>query len=337
MARKAPMLATGKERMRITGRRKLAGYMLYALPALLLLAICAFAVWRWAAATQAVSVLNLVDGWFTSAGTELAAGPVSYGEDPAQRLYIHRARGAPEGRPVLVFIHGGGWRSGDPADYAYVARNFAPHGFVVVTPGYRLDEAGRFPAMLEDGAKAIGWVRGNIAKYGGDPSRIYLMGHSAGAYIGAMLALDRQWLAAEGIENGAIDGFVGLAGPFDFLPLDTDSTRRAFGHADSPEATQPVNFARGDAPPMLLASGSEDTLVRPRNSIALARALSEAGAPTEPVILDGLDHADLVVRLARPFDRDPRVKDAVLAFLVHLEKKHGESSVSSVPVQGESR
>jgi acetyl esterase/lipase len=289
------------------------------LAALLVAALAA--IWLWATNNDAVALLDRIDRAFTAGDAELAIGPVAYGEHPQQRLLAYRPAGsdASGSLPVLVFFHGGGWHSGRPEDYAFVARNFAPEGFVVVTAGYRLNEAGRYPAMLEDGAAAVRWVRDNAPDLGGDASRIYLMGHSAGAYNAIMLALDPQWLANEGLSPDAIEGAIGLAGPYDFYPFDKDSSRNAFGHVATPEITQPIAFARADAPALLLATGDEDTIVRPRNSFALARALTRAGRPSEPVVFEGMDHKEIVMALARPFDRDARVKRAVLDFLAAPE------------------
>ena len=149
------------------------------------------ALWYVAVGSRSVATLDRADWLYTRGDAELVEGPVSFGDHPQQRLFVYRAPGveASAGLPVLVFIHGGSWRSGDPEPYAYVARNFAPDGYVVVSAGYRLGEAGKFPGMLQDGASTLSWVRDNIADHGGDPERIALMGHSAGAYNAAMLAL----------------------------------------------------------------------------------------------------------------------------------------------------
>ncbi|MBU0669887.1 MAG: alpha/beta hydrolase [Alphaproteobacteria bacterium] len=176
----------------------------------------------------------------------------------------------------------------------------------------------------------MSWLRENAARFGGDPERIYLAGHSAGAYNVVQVALEPHWLAAEGVPASAIRGVVGMAGPYDFFPFDKDSTRAAFGHAPDPAATQPINHTRPDAPPMLLLTGSEDTTVKPRNTRALAQALAESGVPVEARYYDGLDHSDVLIRLASPWRRQPGVRDDILGFLARREQ-------ASVPVQGENR
>ena len=291
--------------------------------AVLLAAIAGLYVW--ATRTGSVATLDFVDSLFTQARDRVH---VRYGKLPSQQLFVYPGRGA-EKLPVVVFVHGGGWVHGSPADYGFVARNIAPHGYAVVLAGYRLGPEGRFPAMLEDTAAAVAWTRAHAAEYGGDPDRILLMGHSAGAYNVAMVALDKKWLAAQQLDTHFIKGVIGLSGPYDFYPFKGEAERKAFAGWPQPKDTQPVNFARGDAPPMLLINGADDDVVRPRNALALGRALTAAGAQNVPGIFPGLDHSQVLMDLARPFDRDPRVKSAVVAFLA-------ESTVlppTSAPVQ----
>ena len=307
------------------GRRRRIGWLGWVAITLGLLVFTGAGFYLWARRNGSVARLDRADGLFTKARGRVH---LSYGADPAQQLYIYPNRGAAP-LPVLIFVHGGSWSSGDPADYGFIARNFAPAGFVVVLAGYRLGPKGRFPGMVEDTAAGVAWVHEHIAQLGGDPERIALMGHSAGAYNAAMVALDRQWLKRAGVDPGVVKGVVGLAGPYDFYPFDSEMARNALGGWQRPEETQPVTYARADAPPMLLLTGADDTVVKPRNTVSLARALSAVGAPTEPVILQGIDHAGVLVALARPFDFKPEVKEAVFAFLT----KTVDSEPASAPVQ----
>jgi acetyl esterase/lipase len=296
---------------------KRIGWMGWLLIVFALLAAALYGAWRYALASNAVAVLDWADRQLGGdGGYRVALADGRYGPDPAQRVEVivpDQPTASP--RPVLVFFHGGGWHSGQPGDYHFIGRTFARAGYVVILPGYRLVPEGRFPAMLEDGAMALAWARDHAAGHGGDPSRVALMGHSAGAYIAAMLSLERQWLGRAGVEDGFIKGVVGLSGPYDFFPWTSDSARQAFAHAPNPPLTQPITYVRGDAPPMLLLTGDADVTVKPRNARALAAALSKAGAPTAPVVLAGVDHSGTVMKLAAPFSRDRRVLDPVLAFL----------------------
>lgn len=262
-------------------------------------------------------LLDKADLAFTFRNDVEVRGPIAYGRHEDQVLTITRSEAARSDAalPVLVFFHGGSWANGSPQAYGFIGRNFAPRGFVVVNAGYRLVPEGRYPAMLADSAAAVKWTAQNIGKYGGDPDQIYLMGHSAGAYNAVMLGLDRRWTRRLGLPDDTIDGVIGLAGPYDFLPLDTEGKENAFGEAKPLAATQPIRFARKDTPPMLLITGDADEQVPPDNAQKLYDALATRGAPARYVVLKDIGHLTLVMGLAKPFDHDPRVKDEVSRFL----------------------
>lgn len=296
------------------------GWIGWSATVLLVLGAVLFAGWRYAHATGAVGLLDLADRTLGGTdGTQVAASGVRYGSLPAQRLDVI-APNAPGPHPVLVFIHGGGWHSGRPEDYHFIGRTFARAGYVVVLPGYRLGPEGIYPHMLEDGAAAVAWTAQNIAQFGGDPDQVVLMGHSAGAHTVAMLGLERQWLGRQGLRDGFVKGVVGLSGPYAFYPFHSDSARNAFGHVEDPAITQPISFARSDAPPMLLLTGDADTTVKPRNSKVMAKALADKGGHARLVILPGVDHAGPVLKLAQPFLRDSSVSAPVLDFLASLRQ-----------------
>ncbi len=242
------------------------------------------------------------------AGSRQVADGLAYGAGERRSLDIYAPVGASDTPlPVIVFFYGGSWNSGSRQGYAYAARALAAQGFVVVLPDYRLVPEVRFPGFVEDGAEAVRWVRANIAEHGGNGENIVLAGHSAGAYIAAMLANDPRWL---GDDRAAVAGFVGLAGPYDFAPFDVDSSIAAFGQWPDPADTQPVTFADASAPPALLLTGEDDTTVKPRNSIALATRLNAAGVEAEVVRYPAVDHIDIVIALARPLrGRAPVLED----------------------------
>jgi acetyl esterase/lipase len=241
-------------------------------------------------------------------GGRLMAAGVPYGAEPRQRLDVYAPRDARgDKRPVIVFFYGGSWSSGSRSGYAFVGQALAAQGYVTIVPDYRLVPKVRYPAFVEDGAAAVRWSEAHAADYGGDPHRLILMGHSAGAYIAAMLAVDRRWL---GSDRADVKGLIGLAGPYDFVPFDVAASRAAFGSWPRPAETQPVTWAgRGD-PPALLIYGAEDDTVLPRNSEALAGRLRSGGVPIELRAYPKLGHVGLLIALARPFrSRSPLLQD----------------------------
>ena len=251
-------------------------------------------------------------------GARRAARAVAYGPEPRQQLDVWVATGKRahgQKLPVVIFFYGGGWDSGSRGDYGFAGAAFAGQGFVAVVPDYRLVPAVRFPAFVQDGALAVKWVRDHATKFGGDPDRIAVAGHSAGAYIGAMLALDQRWLKQAGVPPDAVKAGALLAGPYDFAPFTESRGRNAFGQWATPHETQPVSFARKDAPPLFLAHGTADRIVLPRNSRHLAERLDRVGAPVTLKLYPGASHTDLVVALSRPFRRKSSVLPDSSAFL----------------------
>jgi len=245
---------------------------------------------QWAIAHNGAAVLNVADRITGGARDVELVEQAQIGDDTEQTVFVfadeNRSK-SDKAKPVIIFVHGGSWASGSPDDYDFIARALVPEGFVVALAGYRLHPKVEFPAMLEDTASAIAWVKANIATHGGDPERIILAGHSAGAYNVVMSALDTRWLEREGLSGDDIKAFIGLAGPYDFYPFDSDSTIASFGNAKDPEGTQPINAVRGDAPPMLLIHGEKDTTVLPLHTHRLSKALNAAGAHALPILIPG--------------------------------------------------
>ena len=259
------------------------GWLGWTVAVLVIVATGLYGTYRYALSRNAVAVLDWADQRLRSGEEARLVAAESYGADPAQKIRVFLPQQASGPLPVVIFVHGGSWATGDPDDYGFVARTLAPQGYAVVLAGYRLYPRSVFPGMVEDSAAAVRWVRDNAARFGGDPGRIVLMGHSAGAYNVTMVALDPAWLAREGLPGDTIRGVIGLAGPYDFLPLASPATVASFGRTPHLEATQPLRFVRPDAPPMLLLTGDSDTTVKPRNSLALAKAMTAAGAlPSRP-------------------------------------------------------
>ncbi|WP_336485558.1 alpha/beta hydrolase [Methylobacterium nigriterrae] len=249
------------------------------------------------------------------AGGRQALKNQPFGPNPRQRLDVFVPVSAPETAPVLVFFYGGSWQSGAKEDYAFVGQALAAQGFVTVVPDYRLYPEVQFPGFLEDGAAAIAWVRDNIAAYGGDPRRIVLAGHSAGAYNAVMLGLDPHYLRSAGVDPKVVRAVAGLSGPYDFLPFDQETAQRVFGQAPDPAATQPVAFVGPHSPPAFLATGAADTVVRPRNTQSLAAKLRAARVPVQERIYPGLDHSDTLLALSVTFRSKAPALAEMAAFL----------------------
>lgn len=240
------------------------------------------------------------------------AHSLPYGPGARLRLDVYAPRAAAtRPRAVIVFFYGGSWNSGHRQGYGFAARALAARGFLVLVPDHRLVPEAVYPDFLRDCAAAVRWARHEAGRFGGDGNRIVLIGHSAGAYNAAMLALDPGLLGPDG---AAIRGWVGLAGPYYFLPLDEPVTRAAFGAWPRPAETQPLNRVAAGAPPALLLHGADDVRVRPRNSIGLAERLRAVGADARPKVYPGLGHIGILTALAIPFRRQAPVLADVAGF-----------------------
>jgi acetyl esterase/lipase len=245
-------------------------------------------------------------------GSARVAEGVAYGAGERLKVDVYTPRAAAaRPLPVILFFYGGSWNSGRRQGYAFAARALAAQGFVVIVPDYRLVPEVRYPAFLQDCAAAVHWARFHARPFGGDGERIVLVGHSAGAYNAAMLALDPGLL---GPDRVAVRGFAGLAGPYDFLPLDDVSTIAAFGAWPRPAETQPTSHAGPGAPPVLLLHGDGDSRVKPRNSRKLAGLLEASGSDVRLKLYPGLGHVGILTALARPFRRRAPVLADVSAF-----------------------
>tara|TARA_R110002020_G_scaffold134252_40_gene299758 strand:- start:1003 stop:1869 length:867 start_codon:yes stop_codon:yes gene_type:complete len=268
----------------------------------------------------AISVLSIINSLSPKdAGSRKTAHDIAYGSVARQSLDVYAPSHPPTGQgplPVVFFIYGGSWNDGSRKQYDFAGRALAAQGFVTVIADYRLLPEVEYPGFLHDCALAIRWVVDHIGEHGGDPDRIALMGHSAGAYNAAMLALDPKLLGARGALE-RLRCVVGLSGPYDFFPFDGPITLRTFGAVREPIATQPVHFVSASAPPMFLATGEKDTLVYPRNTVALARRLRAVGVPVTERHYPTLGHPGTLLALGRPARWIAPVLEEVSTFLHH--------------------
>lgn len=304
--------------------------------------ICATLFWRVAvaafiAAACAAALLGCSGFNFFVANAPNAFGSfrrssnLAYGNDARQTLDVYAPK-RPEHRPVIIFFYGGTWSAGKKSDYAFVGAALAEHGYVTVIPDYRLYPEVKFPTFVDDGARAVAWVQQHARDFGGDPDRLVLMGHSAGAHIAALLALNPSYLAAAGVRLHSVAGFIGLSGPYALAP-DTATLHAIFGAPYTPNEWQPVHFADRTAPPTLLLHGADDDVVYSAHTEKLRDALLSQGVEVETHLYPGCGHADtiasftLVVRY-----RTPALKQS-LAFLDRISGKSPRSE-SSPPQSG---
>ena len=217
-------------------------------------------------------------------------------------------------KPVVVFFYGGAWESGDKGGYLFAAEALTSRGYVVVIPDYRVYPEVIFPAYMEDAALVVKWTFDNIAQHGGDPTKIFVMGHSAGAQLAALVAYDGKYLDRLGIDKRRIKGVVSLAGPLDFLPLTEPNLFIIFPEAIR-AASQPINFITGKEAPSLLLHGEADTRVGIHNSRNLAARITARGGDVETTYYPEMGHAGILLALAAPLRNGKPVLDRVAKFI----------------------
>lgn len=248
------------------------------------------------------SKFQLLDATVPSSGYERVVD-IPYGDRPRQKLDVFRACDAKGNAGIIIFFYGGDWQTGSKEGYRFVAQALTSRGFVAVLPDYRLYPEVAFPAFVEDGALAVRWVHDNAAMLGGDPRRIYLMGHSAGAHIVALLTLDPRYLKRVGLDRSAIRASAALSGPYDFVPAEDDRGvfEMRLGQTRTDDSAQPINFVDGHAAPMLLIHGLADRTVDPDNARNLAERIREKGGDVTTIFYPGKGHVPVVLALAWPF------------------------------------
>jgi len=257
-----------------------------------------------AAVLSACSPVKVLNG-LVPGDTYRFQGGLAYGKAPRQVLDVYQplpstvpATGA---RPLVVFFFGGTWTNGDRASYKFVGEALAARGAVVVVPDYGLSPAFTYPVFVRDSALAVKWALDHAAQLGADPKQVYVMGHSSGGYNAAMVALDDRWLGEVGASPRQLAGWIGLAGPYDFLPIGDPQAQAAFNWPDTPRDSQPLVHASAASPRALLMAASKDKLVYPdRNTGRMAAALREAGVPVDVKLFDNLSHVTLIGAFAKP-------------------------------------
>jgi acetyl esterase/lipase len=252
-----------------------------------------------------------------------------YGDDPRQQLDVYWPAATAEDAPVVVFFYGNGWREAARADFEFVASALTQAGIVVLIPDYRAHPQVTFPAFVEDGASAVRWTMDNIPGVSSGRRPLFVMGHSAGAQIAALLALDDRYLAAVADPRPLLAGFIGLSGPYDFLPLEPGYLEEVFPE-ETRSQSQPIEFVSASAPSTLLVHGTADRRVLPEHSRRLARELEEHGVPVTLRMYDNTGHVRVVVALAPPlqFIADT-MQDAVDFILAHAHSSGAPVSTTN--------
>ena len=267
--------------------------------------------------SSACSPIKVLNSLVPENGYELVSG-VEYGTNARQKLDIYLPK-APEKstalKKVIIFYYGGNWDSGERADYKFVAEALVGQGYIVVIPDYRVYPEVLFPGFMADPVSAAKWVKTNIKKYNGDANKVFLAGHSAGAHMAVMMAINPEYLAEASLKPNDFAGVIGLAGPYDFLPLKSDRLKTIFGSEAEQWKSQPINFVNGKNPPLYLAVGMKDNTVWPRNTINLAKKIKEKNGLVEVHEFASYGHVDMVSKLAKPLRGNGELLKSVTTFI----------------------
>jgi len=276
----------------------------------------------WLAAALLLVLGGCADTFFALVGSgadtrnlEIRAG-VEFDAEHRLKLDIYAPKGA-SGIPVVVFFYGGSWVEGKRHWYRYVGDALANHGVITLIPDYRKYPAVQFPEFMTDAAVAVAWARAHAVEFGGDPQRLFVMGHSAGGQIAALLACDRRYLNAVGLQPRALAGMIGLAGAYAFLPFVDDEAEIFGDNSKGRYDSQPINFVDGDEPPMLLLQGEDDDEVPPSNAEGMAERAQAMDGTAVLKLYPGVSHSSILLAFAREHrTRVPALADT-LAFIAN--------------------
>jgi acetyl esterase/lipase len=241
-----------------------------------------------------------------------------FDDETRLRLDVYTPEGEVRDAPVVVFFYGGRWTNGSKDDFRFVGQALAVQGFVAVIADHRKYPDVRFPVFVEDAARAVRWTHRNITHFGGSPDKLFVMGHSSGAHLAAMLALNGEYLKAVGGSRGWLKGMIGLAGPYDFMPITAPDLRDMFGPPERFPESQPVFFVDGQNPPLLLMHGEDDEDVWVKNTRNLAKAVGEAGGAVETVIYPKLGHRWIIAAISAPL----RSRNDVISHIREFVNRH---------------
>jgi acetyl esterase/lipase len=239
---------------------------------------------------------------------------LAFGADPRQQLDVYVPHGLTGPAPVLLFFYGGGWQGGDRTNYLAFGQAFASAGIVTAVADYRLYPQVKYPGFVEDAAGALAWLHGHAGEYSADPQRLFVSGHSAGAYNAVMLASEPKFIESHGGRLDWMRGVIGIAGPYNFLPM-SDPVYVDMFHGTNNTDSMPVYHLDGKRPPMLLVTGGEDSTVAPSNTKSMAAKLTSFGSEVREIHYRGIGHVGVILSLVPGFRRITRLRQDMIDFI----------------------
>lgn len=273
---------------------------------------------------QAFSVLGVLNSVTLTDGVGVSKD-ILYGDAPLQDLDIYypkplmqamnRQQPITDRYPMVVFVHGGSWESGNKEQYAFVGKSFAQAGYITAVINYRKAPEHLYPDYVKDTAKAIAWSYHNAESFYANPQHLSVVGHSAGAFNAVAAIANEDFLAPYGIKPSDIRAVVGIAGPYsyDFRNL---SSASAFPATATPDEVMPDRQIKGTQPPYLLLTAQKDKIVYAQNTINMIRALRAHGASVETGVIKGASHATSIGAMASPLRWVNDVRAQVLQYLI---------------------
>ena len=246
---------------------------------------------------------------------------LKYGPDARNVLDLYEPEGGGANRPVVLFIHGGSWSGGSKAEYVFVGDSLARAGYVTAVMNYRLAPRHPYPDYVQDGALALRWLQDNASRYGGNGARLYVMGHSAGAFNAVELVDNERWLREAGVPIANVKAVVGIAGPYDY-DFRQFKSRTAFPAGGDPANIMPSRHVREGAPPHLLLVAGNDGTVDPSNGLKMKAALEARKIPLTFTVLPGVNHITVIGAMSRNLTFLGGTRKAVLDYLAIQERQN---------------
>ena len=240
---------------------------------------------------------------------------IPYEANERQKLDLYIPTSPLPNQPIVVFFYGGGWRTGDKKDYAFFGKTLSEHGILTAIANYRLYPDTTFPGFIDDGADAVAWVSKHAEAYGGNPRRIFLMGHSTGAYIAAMLAFDPDFLQRDGVSSSSIAGVIGLAGIYDFSTASNRESVQIFRGGTLEKSADPLDYVSDKAPPALLLVGGNDVITSPDYDQAFAKGIKTRGGKVQAIVYPAVGHVGIMLPFSSITHNNTIVVDNVLSFV----------------------